>query len=620
MAAIIAALDTTRMPTHIGENDHPEHTWNHSSHTLTDLQERFVQLFFQMVRVSEKGTARIKHLKDLSSIYLSLLQDTDTFLKTTHAADHDPILISDFKTNLTSLINHTRDCIKGKGERDLAYTLLLTKYEYDRDHVYDHDTEVPRYHLVQLVNFWCSGKRTHTPHEIPPPGSWKDILALCNFIREWCGGKVTDLTPEYNLIIRDLLRTMTYQINRDITCESPSLAAKWAPRESSKKQRWLFYRFTRAMFPDIGSPSKTPVTSPRFLSACKTIRMTLSSLNRKINTLEVKQCAKAWSTIDPKTIPSVALQKQKNALLNLPGSKIKGTSTSQVIRYDDPDRIQCALNLREYTEKAAKGEDGAKIKASRTSIYDLVRDAIAFNKDHSPDHDAMLLLEEQWLNNGKQIKASLPPMIPMVDTSGSMGCDNCTPLYYALGLGLRASEKTHPAFRNRILTFSKDPTWVRMNEPPSKSNPLHPGSFINRISDLSKADWGMNTDFFKAMEMILHTLLKHSVPPTRAKNLVLAVFSDMQIDQAASESSPIAMHTRISTMYNEHGYDPPHILYWNLRTTNGFPAVTTEKNVTMLSGFSPILLNVLQSKGIEALAEYTPYRMISELLDDTRFK
>ena len=606
MSAVISALDTKQMPTRVGDNLHPEFAWSNSTSSINDLQEQFVQLFFQMVRVNHKRGNRITRLRELGMKYTKMYESA-------FELGNDSEEITHFRKILLALPNHTRDCVKGKGERDLAYALLLAKYDYEST---IHSVGEARKRLVDSVTYWCKGNDLTQKEGTPPPGSWKDITSICNFIKELSKTNSTEgITTHYNVIVRDLLQLMALQIHKDTTSEHPSLAAKWAPRESSKKQRWLYYRFVRAFTPSLGSPSQTPVQHPKFLRACKTLRKTLSSLNGTIKTLEVKQCDKKWSEIDPKTVPSVALQKQKQALLNL---SRKGKGGGDEIRSSDPDRVQCATNFREYTEKAVKGEDGAVIKASRTSLYDLVRDAFTYE---SQSKDALLLLEEQWKNNGKQVKSGLPPMIPMVDVSGSMAVINSTPLYYAIGLGLRASEKTHPAFRNRILTFSKDPAWVRLPEPPIKSDPDHEGSFVKRVSTLNKASWGMNTDFFKAMKMILDTLVKNQVPPVQAKNLVLAVFSDMQIDSAAISTinTPQAMHERIREMYAKHGYDAPHVLYWNLYSTNGFPSVTTEKNVTMLSGFSPVLLNVLEDKGMEALADYTPFRMISEMLDSPRF-
>lgn len=604
MAAVISALDTQRMPTRTGENGHPEHSWISHSTQITDLREQFVQLFFQLVRPNK--ASRMSRIKELAYKYTDII-------KGLHRLDEKGTTKSDvdhLNQMLTALPNQTRDCVKGKGERDLAYSLLIARYEFDSET----DPVQARKTLVDNVLYWCKG---HSYDKDAPPGSWKDIVGMCNLIKEW----YPVMETQHFELVRDLLKALADRIHKDATSENPSLAAKWAPRESSKKQQWLFYRFVRAFTPDIGSPKKTPVNSSVFKSVCKTVRKVLSSLNHSIDTLEVKQCAKEWATIDPKTVPSVALQKQKKALLNIPRKNSKyvrrGDGEETDVRSTDEDRIKCAENFREYTEKAVSGEGKEQIKAQRTSLYDLVRDAMGY-RDMTPEE--LLLLEEQWKDNGRLVKSGLPPMIPMVDVSGSMTIDNNTPLYYALGLGLRASEKTHPAFRNRILTFSHSPAWVRLEEPPTRSNPTHPGSFVNRIDTLRHSDWGMNTNFFKALQMILDTLVANSVPPTQASSLVLAVFSDMQIDEAAHKTAvPQAMHDSIRNMYAEKGYSPPHVLYWNLRTTNGFPSVTTEKNVTMLSGFSPVLLNVLENKGIEALSEFTPFRTVSELLTDQRF-
>ena len=66
-------------------------------------------------------------------------------------------------------------------------------------------------------------------------------------------------------------------------------------------------------------------------------------------------------------------------------------------------------------------------------------------------------------------------------------------------------------------------------------------------------------------------------------------------------------------------YDPPHLLFWNLRKTTGFPATTYTKNITFLSGYSSTLLNVFCNKGIDALREVTPYSMLQDMLNVDRY-
>jgi hypothetical protein len=63
----------------------------------------------------------------------------------------------------------------------------------------------------------------------------------------------------------------------------------------------------------------------------------------------------------------------------------------------------------------------------------------------------------------------------------------------------------------------------------------------------------------------------------------------------------------------------PHILFWNLRKTDGFPTLSTEQNVTMLSGYNPVLLNVFCEKGFDELKNVTPLAMLKNLLDKERY-
>jgi hypothetical protein len=71
-----------------------------------------------------------------------------------------------------------------------------------------------------------------------------------------------------------------------------------------------------------------------------------------------------------------------------------------------------------------------------------------------------------------------------------------------------------------------------------------------------------------------------------------------------------------------HGkpYKPPHILFWNLRSTNGFPTLSTQRNCSMMSGFSPALLNLFCEKGINALQSCTPWALLEKSLENARYR
>ena len=64
----------------------------------------------------------------------------------------------------------------------------------------------------------------------------------------------------------------------------------------------------------------------------------------------------------------------------------------------------------------------------------------------------------------------------------------------------------------------------------------------------------------------------------------------------------------------------PKVLFWNLRSTNGTPALSTYKNAMMMSGFSPALLNLFCEKGLEALESCTPWSLLVQSLENPRYK
>jgi ABC-type amino acid transport substrate-binding protein len=67
-------------------------------------------------------------------------------------------------------------------------------------------------------------------------------------------------------------------------------------------------------------------------------------------------------------------------------------------------------------------------------------------------------------------------------------------------------------------------------------------------------------------------------------------------------------------------FKAPHILFWNLRSTDGFPALSLQKNASMMSGFSAALLNLFCEEGLDALQSVTPWSMLLKSLELERYK
>ena len=69
----------------------------------------------------------------------------------------------------------------------------------------------------------------------------------------------------------------------------------------------------------------------------------------------------------------------------------------------------------------------------------------------------------------------------------------------------------------------------------------------------------------------------------------------------------------------ETPYAVPHIVFWNLRKTFGFPTVMNQPGATAISGYNASMINVLLTKGVSALRQMTPWSLLREMLDDSRF-
>ena len=115
--------------------------------------------------------------------------------------------------------------------------------------------------------------------------------------------------------------------------------------------------------------------------------------------------------------------------------------------------------------------------------------------------------------------------------------------------------------------------------------------------------------------------------PEDVEGLTLAIFSDMQMDQADSSNHDTSvLYDKIRKKYAEIGmrlkgkpYKPPHILFWNLRSTSGFPTLSSQQNASMMSGFSPAMLSQFCEQGIESLQAASPWSIFLKGLENERY-
>ncbi|KIR57185.1 hypothetical protein I315_00348 [Cryptococcus gattii Ru294] len=212
------------------------------------------------------------------------------------------------------------------------------------------------------------------------------------------------------------------------------------------------------------------------------------------------------------------------------------------------------------------------------------------------------LADLQWATLVDSIRSSSPGeisnCIAIADVSGSMGSldwgtpKSPPPILPCIALTLLLSELASPPWQGRFFTFSTDPTCEYID-------PKLP--LAEKASQLSKANWGMSTEFYKTYELILTTAKKNELAPEHMVKK-LFVFSDMQFDAAGEGEYGETEHETMKRRFEEAGYPLPEMVYWNLASrAEGTPKPTKSdiEGVTLFSGFSGALMKFFLGDGVE---------------------
>jgi Domain of unknown function (DUF2828) len=568
MAALINAIDSNNTflndhPIQHGEKGHAEYTWS------TNIKEKILQFSFQVVRTTKE--TRNELAWKLREILTTLSKCENGNLK------------SEFLTIMYKICAHTRDIVDGKGEYDLTYMQIFLWYDFW--------PELAKFALLKCMTF---------ADDVHPYGSWKDIKYFCEYCRIQ-GAEISHPLIQYAVKI-----TNEQLAKDDLSVDKKSLCAKWIPREKCRRFGWLFKELALHYFSHYLTTGLTFVSIQRAHKKCfMEYRKIVSRNNAFLDTVQIKQCAKTWAVIDHSKTTSITIAKQKRAFLNV---KKDGTQRSEL-----EDRIQCAEAFKNRIRLATEGK--VSMKGKRVGLNNFTVQAMELLRQTPSEivQQQIDLLNAQWRDNATQTEA-LKAMIPMVDFSGSMDGD---PRDCAFALGIRVAEKS--VLGKRVLSFSDNPTWHSLE---------NCENFVDCVKELQRGEVGYSTKFYNALKVILDAIVEKGLTQEDISGLTLAIFSDMQMDQAeGNRVDTDTLYKKIETLYAETGvrvcgtpYKPPHILFWNLRSTSGFPALSSQKNVSMVSGFSPALLNLFCENGVSAFESCTPWSNLGLMLDNERYQ
>jgi hypothetical protein len=311
------------------------------------------------------------------------------------------------------------------------------------------------------------------------------------------------------------------------------LCAKWMPRKGAEAAR------LRSLL------GYTP----------KQYRKTLVALTKVV---ETAMCAKDWEGINYSHVPSVAFSRYKKAF-----------------NKHSPERFAG------FITKVEKGE--AKINASAIFPHDIIR-SLRVSRNATVEQASNL----QWKALPNFLEGSNENILVMCDSSGSMGggmpFGGTQPIDVAIALSIYMSERMGGIFKDTFLTFSARPTLQTLS-----------GSLKNRIEQLERAQWDMNTNLQAAFDLILDMAVKHKLSQADLPTKILIV-SDMEFDQCGGRTNFQASIEK----FKRAGYTAPDIVFWNVRGRIGNAPVTMHQSgAALVSGFSPsIVQSVLGQKQI----------------------
>lgn len=456
--------------------------------------------------------------------YIELIRECDDFLDSIIGYKGD----KEYVKYLLRFIVYIRDPRNGLGERELGRDLITTLFNnYD----FDNKKDVFIWTINNLYNY----------------GRWDDLIDLFFRINWAAFGSEEDEWGYSNgwQIINCLKKTLENDLKNMEDNAPITLLAKWMPsiNTSSSNARHDARYFAR-----------------HFKWSEKEYRQNLSKLRKYLEVTERKMSLQEWNEIDYEKVPSLANLRYKDAFLK-----------------HDKERRE------EYLSKLAKGE--VKINSSVNFPHDVVHKYSSSKWYWEFAHQKYDEALEQLWKNLKDIPG-LKDTLVVRDDSGSMtsclGKTNITALEVATALGIYCAEHCSDAYKNKVISFSKNPKYLDFSDKVSLHDKLN---YLYQHSEFA------NTNIRKVFQLILKTAIENHLKQEDLPKQIL-IISDMEFDEGADfVGNPIE---EAQKEFEKYGYKVPKLIFWNVNSrTNTVPIKTNELGVYLLSGFSPNVLNIL---------------------------
>jgi hypothetical protein len=342
---------------------------------------------------------------------------------------------------------------------------------------------------------------------------------------------------------------------KDLDTDKPSIMGKWLKsiNTSSKESVALGIKTAKALG-----------------VSAKVYRKVLSKLRSNINVLEKLISSNKWESVEYSHVPSQANLKYGKAFMK-----------------HDAERRSA------FFDALTRGDADVKINATTQFPYEIIQKLREYKSDFKTE-EAMWKAQPDYFNGVEENS------LVVADVSGSM---SGLPLDVCLSLALYTAERNKGVWKDKFITFSNEPTMQS----------LVGNTIKERMENLSRAKWDMNTNISKVFERILEVAVREKVQPSEMVAR-LYIVSDMEFDSACSADK--TLFNKIRDKFSSYGYTLPNLVFWNVAARNvQFPMSMDDRGFINVSGCSPSIFKSVVGKKFVG-----PYEMMLEVLNSPRYE
>lgn len=488
------------------------------------------------------------------------------------------------------MVLHTRDILFGKGYCDTTYLLIWKLYSYYPDLAFAVMREllVPRYYKDKHL---LKGKRCI--------GSWKDMKKMCHMIYKKYNIKNHPLI-EYacEMIIKQLINDIkNYQNQKFI-----SLLSKWIPREKTK-YNWLFrklaFKFYYMTEYDYNKSIK-----PQF-HVYKNFRKTISTLSKPNHIIETKQCSEDWNSIKLHSITGHNIINYKSSMLMKNNVFVRKNYQKFISQLTD--RTSCFKKFYLFARKVYESPHIYNLHQHTVPVSRVIRNYFNEKKSVSLEKNKVhkIILDKIMKQRIEQITHAGSYHFGKYMIFSDFGLSTTTnyneEFFSSFGVSLLLSQVLHPAYKDKVITFSSYPILMNLRSEPD---------IYNKLTKLANnCNWNMDSNLYKALNFYIKMIMKGKLDAKSVSDTGLIFISKFDINSASSKNIELVYDNIMKMFENsrvligyEDGklihYEMPHIIFWNINQDNtyqtGLPMkYITEKNVTLFSGDNLEQLNNL---------------------------